>query len=64
MKELLKHALLRLTRKSALDIERKKKKPSQYNLSLYVFNIALYSVETDHYQFSYKVIASVVSIQM
>ena len=55
---------MRLTRKSALDIERKKKKPSQYNLSLYVFNIALYSVKTDHYQFSYKVIASVISIQM
>ena len=36
MKELLKHALWRLTRKSALDIERKKKKPSQYDLSLYL----------------------------
>ena len=36
MKELLKQALLRLTRKSALDIESMKKKPSQYDLSLYV----------------------------
>ena len=66
MKELLKHALLRLYKKICLGYREEEEEAEPiWSFAICIsFNIALYSVETDHYQFSYKVIASVISIQM